>query len=82
MAKFTFRMNKPAFHTVWEYPHNNDIYFVGIYDDDRYWYRLDSEAELDSNKTNLTEAQLISALTTALGEAPEFPTSEKGESIG
>jgi len=81
MADFTLRMNKPAFNTIWEYTHNNDTYLVGIYDDDRYWYRTEIEF-LPDNQKNLTEAELISALTTALGETPVFPTSYSEESIG
>ena len=81
MAEFKFRMDKPAFNTIWEYTHNNDTYLVGIYDDDRYWYRTETES-LPDNQKNLTESELIAALTTALGEAPSFPTSYKGESIG
>ena len=80
MAEFTLFQNRPAFTTIWEYEHNTEKIYVQPDSLTTYlFYVNDARGHSIEESTGLSSAQLVSALTTKIGEDPTFVVSSKGE---
>lgn len=80
MAEFTLFQNRPAFTTIWEYEHNTEKIYVKPDSVTTYmFYVKDAKGYQTEESTGLSSTQLVSALTTKIGEAPTFVVSSQEE---
>ena len=80
MAEFTLFQNRPAFTTIWEYEHNTEKIYVQHDSLTTYlFYVNDAKGYQTEESTGLSSTQLVSALTTKIGEAPTFVVSSQEE---
>lgn len=76
MAEFSLLQNDGAFGVIWSYKHGDDTIEVKPHAPGTFSYVvINSELYVTERASNLSASEIVSALTTKVGEDPTFVAS-------